>query len=208
MQAERLLERAADGAAYRGRLPPRGPDDLIAGGPGRGWAAGEAGEICLRGPQQAGGCWRPPPGSLRAFVDGWVQTGDDGRLDTEGFLTFLGRADDLIGTAGHHFYPAEVEAQLGPVPGVKEYLIAGVPDPRGLLGEVPWAFVVPEEPATWRASTLLAVARRRLSAWMLPRWVVTIPAVPLTASRKPDRRRVVAEFGPTAGTSQPNQSRS
>ena len=94
--------------------------------------------------------------------------------------------------------PAEVEKELGPIPGVTEYLIAGVPDPRGILEHVAWAFVVPENPDTWSPKELHAQARRRLPPHMVPRQVVAIPSMPLIAVGKPDRRGVVAKYGPQA----------
>ena len=77
-----------------------------------------------------------------------------------------------------------------------EYLIIGVPDPRGIFGHVPWAFVVPQDPEGWAAKTLIDHARHRLPPHMIPRRVVTIPEMPLIAVGKPDRRSVVTKYGP------------
>ena len=79
--------------------------------------------------------------------------------------------------------------------GVAQYLIAGVPDPRGILGEVPWAFVVPSRAGDWSPKAFLARARERLPGYMRPRWVVPVTALPLTASGKPDRRKAVELHG-------------
>src|SRR5207249_3489535 len=104
---------------------------------------GQPGQIFLRGPQQTEGYFGLPELNRERFQDGWVITGDYGFLDAEGFLTLRGRRDDLITSAGFHFFPAEVETELGPVPGVLEYLVAGIRDPSGILEQLPWAFVVP-----------------------------------------------------------------
>ena len=161
--------------------------------------AGQAGQILLRGPQQATSYWQRPGLTAARFPDGWLATGDYGMLDAEGFLTFLGRRDDLITSSGHHFFPAEVEAELGPFEDIAHYVIAGVPDPRGLVEEVPWAFVVPAAPETWSPQGFLSQARKRLPRYMVPRLVVAVPELPLTASGKPDRRRTVALYGAQEG---------
>ena len=153
-------------------------------------AAGETGEIHLRGPQMASGYWRDAGAQRIDPRQDWLATGDLGRLDDDGFLEVRGRRDDRICSGGHSFFPAEVESALGPVEGVADYLVAGMPDEGGVLGEVPWAFVVPREPGRWNAQTLLARARRRLPSYMVPRRVVAVSELPLTASGKPDRRRL------------------
>jgi len=156
----------------------------------------QAGQIFVRGPQLAQGYWNQPELSAQRFSAGWLATGDYGSVDGDGFLSLLGRRDDLINCGGRSFFPAEVEQALGSLAGIEQYLIAGVPDPRGVLQEVPWAFVVPSDPAGWSAEALLARARQCLPPHMVPRWTVTVPALPLTASGKPDRRRTVELYGP------------
>jgi acyl-CoA synthetase (AMP-forming)/AMP-acid ligase II len=79
---------------------------------------------------------------------------------------------------------------------VLAYQIAGVPDPKGVLGELPWAFVVPSHPAGWRAEGLLRSARSRLPPYMVPRRVVVVPELPTTATGKPDRRETLRRHGP------------
>ena len=102
----------------------------------------------------------------------------------------------MINCGGLSYFPAEVEKDLGPVEGIKEYLIAGVPDPQGILNHVPWAFVVPIEPATWSPAGFLDLARKRLSPHMVPRRVVVMPSMPLTPTRKPSRRLTLERYGP------------
>ncbi len=156
----------------------------------------QVGQIFVRGPQLAQGYWKQPELSAQRFAAGWLVTGDYGSVDADGFVSLLGRRDDMINCGGRSFFPAEVEQALGKPEGIEQYLIAGVPDPRGVLQEVPWAFVVPTDPADWTATVLLARARHCLSPHMVPRRVVTVPALPLTASGKPDRRRTVELYGP------------
>lgn len=122
--------------------------------------------------------------------NGWLATGDYGIVDDDGFLSYLGREDDMINTGGYSFFPAEVEAELRSLEGVR-FIIAGVPDTQGVLGSVPWAFVVPDHHEAWSPKELLSLARRRLPAHMIPRRVVCIPNLPLTGSGKYDRHRTV-----------------
>lgn len=152
---------------------------------------GQAGQILLRGPQQSTEYWNRQDLDQEKFFDGWLRTGDYGSLDTEGFLTLLGRHDDMITSAGYHFFPAEVETELGPVPGVAEYIVAGVSGQAGFLDQLLWAFVVPVDPDNWRPYDFLALARKRLPPHMMPRRVVPVAALPLTLSGKPDRAQAV-----------------
>jgi len=153
------------------------------------------GQILLRGPQLTIGYWRQPELNRQRFVDGWLATGDYGLIDEAGFLTLRGRHDDMINCGGHCYFPGEVEHALGTPGDVEQYLVAGVPDPRGVLQDIPWAFVVPCRPDDWSPKNFLARARDRLPAHMVPRQVVTIPALPLTPSGKPDRRETVKLYG-------------
>ena len=124
-------------------------------------------------------------------VSEWVlATGDYGALDGDGFLTLAGRRDDMITCAGHHFFPADLELEIGAIVGVVHYLCAGVPDP--VLGQVPWAFVVADgAPGPAVILAFLTRARRALPPHMVPRRVVVIPQLPTLPSGKPDRRRTV-----------------
>ena len=108
---------------------------------------------------------------------GWFFTGDIGYMDEEGFFHISDRKKDMIIAGGYNIYPAEVEESLGKVAGVTTYMLAGAPD--DLLGEVVWAFVVPETPS-WSAGSFLLEGRRKLPAHMVPRRVFTVGELPLT----------------------------
>ena len=88
----------------------------------------EVGEILVRGPTVSPGYLDPADNARRQ--DGWLRTGDLGRLDAEGFLYVMGRHDDMIITGGENVYPAEVEAVLQAHPAVAEACVFGVPDAR------------------------------------------------------------------------------
>ncbi len=102
--------------------PRPGVDIAIADETGRRLGPGQVGQILVRGPQMAQAYWGEPELTARTLVDGWLATGDYGAVDGEGFLTYHGRRDDLINCSGYTFFPTEVETELGPLPGVAEYL--------------------------------------------------------------------------------------
>lgn len=156
----------------------------------------QEGEVLLAAPQRAATYWKRPELDAQRFDGRWLLTGDHGYVDRDGFLTLLGRKDDMINCGGHSYFPAEVEVELGAVEGFAAYLIAGVPDPQKVLTQIPWAFVVPDSPGDCSAERFYALARRRLPAHMVPRSVVPIPSIPLTPSGKPSRRLAVELYGP------------
>jgi long-chain acyl-CoA synthetase len=101
---------------------------------------GETGEIRVRGEAVMNGYWENPEATAASIVDGWLYTGDIGRLDEDGFLTLLDRSKDLIISGGSNIYPREVEEALLTHDGVAEVAVIGRPDPE--WGEVVVAFVV------------------------------------------------------------------
>lgn len=118
--------------------------------------------------------------------EGWLVTGDVGRLDAAGNLHVLGRLDDLIVTGGEKVAPLEVEAALLECPGVSAACVAGAPDP--FWGQVVGALVVP---APGSPPLDLALVRgfltRHLASYKHPRRLVPVAEIPLTAAGKPDR---------------------
>lgn len=177
-------------------LPTAGVEVAIAGEDGSPRAPGEEGEIVLRAPQRTDHYWNLPDLDASRFRDGWFYTGDYGVRDADGFVEYRGRRDDMINCGGNSYFPAEVEVLLGAIDGVRESLVAGVPDPQGVLTDVPWIFVAPHNPATWSLAEFMRTARSRLPPHMVPRNVVIVPAIPTTASGKPDRRATLRLHGP------------
>ena len=119
---------------------------------------GERGEIWFKGPNLIRGYWNRPEATAETIVDGWLRTGDLGRLDDEGFVYVEDRAKDMVIRAGENVYCAEVEAAIYEHPAVHEAAVFGVPHER--LGEEVAAVVVPRPgvPADRRGG---AGARRR-----------------------------------------------
>jgi long-chain acyl-CoA synthetase len=112
----------------------------IGHGSGSSLPVGEVGEICVRSELVMAGYWRDPEATAKAIRDGWLQTGDVGRLDADGYMTLLDRSKDLVISGGTNIYPREVEEALLTHPQVAEVSVIGRPDPE--WGEVVVAFVV------------------------------------------------------------------
>jgi len=128
----------------------------------------------------------------QAFADGWYLTGDVARIDEDGFVWFVGRADDVIKSAGHLVGPFEVESALMEHPAVAEVGVIGKPDP--LAGEIVKAFVTLQagyEPDDRLRRELIMFGRRRLGS-VAPREIAFDPALPHTRSGKVMRRLLKA----------------
>ena len=145
------------------------------------------GEILVRGPILFRRYRRDPRRTAAALRDGWLATGDLGRLGPDKRLVVLGRRDDLVISGGVNVHPDEVEAVLARHPGVAEAAVAGRPDPE--WGQRVAAFVVPRDPERPPSlEELRAFARERLSAAKAPRELVLVPALPRGPSGKLLRR--------------------
>ena len=153
--------------------------------------AGERGEIALRAgwPSMFRGYFGDPERYARCFADGWYLTGDLATKDADGYFWFVGRADDVIKSAGHLIGPFEVESALTEHAAVAEAAVIGLPDP--ILGDAVAAFVVLRagfERSEDLERDLLAHARQRLGAQVAPRSVRFVEDLPHTRSGKVMRR--------------------
>ena len=161
---------------------------------GRQLGVGEVGEICLRGVQCADSYWEREDLNRTAFFHGWFRSGDFGSLDEEAFLTYKGRKDDLINSGGFHFFPAEVEVELGPVPGLQQYLITGMPDVEAIFGQIPILFGVANDSKSWSNRMFFDFAKYRLASFKIPKKIAIVPEIITTASGKPDRAGTFAKY--------------
>jgi long-chain acyl-CoA synthetase len=151
---------------------------------------GEPGILHVRGPSVMLGYWNMPEESAKVLIPGRYPgertfvTGDFFKQDADGYFYFLGRSDDIIKTRGEKVSPAEVEAALYALPGVREAAVVGVPDP--VLGEAVRAYVAldPEHELTDKHVKRHCMAR--LEGFMVPRDVVFLPELPKTATGKID----------------------
>jgi len=144
---------------------------------------GSEDEILLRGAHVMLGYFEDPEATARAIdPDGWLHTGDVGRLDEHGCLTITDRLKDVVIVGGFNVSPVEVENTLARHPAVAECAVVGVPDER--LGSVVRAFVVPRTDAEVDPDTLIAFVRERIANFKVPREVVLVTELPRNASGK------------------------
>jgi len=141
---------------------------------------------------------RDPEATARAFTaDGWLRTGDVGRLDDAGRLRVVDRLRDLIISGGVNVSPVAVEQVLAGHPGVADVAVVGAPDPE--WGERVVAYVAPVDPgAPPTDEDLCAFARNHLPAAHLPREVVVTTAVPRSPGGKILRRELRARSSSSA----------
>ena len=137
---------------------------------GRLLGAGEVGELWFRGPNLIRGYWNRPDATAETIVDGWLRSGDIGRIDDEGFVYVQDRAKDMILRAGENVYCAEVEAALYQHPGVYEAAVFGIPHDR--LGEEVAAAIVPKPGQTIAADALRAFLAEHLAPFKIPTRIV------------------------------------
>lgn len=147
---------------------------------------GEVGEIVVRGPMVTSGYWKQPETTAAAFRDGWLRTGDGGRMDAAGYLFIADRLKDMIITGGENVYSGEVEAALRTHPAVEHAAVIGLPDTR--WGESVHAVVVLRDAAAGNdpalADALRAWCRQQLAGYKCPRSFAFVPALPMSAAGK------------------------
>jgi fatty-acyl-CoA synthase len=167
-------------------------DTRIVDAEGRDAAAGEVGELWLRGPHVCKGYWNRPDESAAAIVDGWLRTGDLARRDEEGAYTIVGRKKDVIISGGENIYPAEIEAVLASHPAIAEVAVVGVPDAK--WGEVGLAIVVAREGSAPAEDEIVTFCRERLGRYKVPRRVAFQEALPRTGAGKVDKRALREQY--------------
>jgi acyl-CoA synthetase (AMP-forming)/AMP-acid ligase II len=159
----------------------------------------QVGEILLRGPNVMLGYLDDLAATQEAIdADGWLHTGDVGRLDGEGNLTITDRLKDMYICGGFNVYPAEVEQVLARLDGVSESAVVGVPDER--LGEVGKAFVVLRPGRQLTEAEVVAHCRERLANFKVPRNVVFVGKLPRNAGGKVLKRDLREHARTAVGT--------
>jgi fatty-acyl-CoA synthase len=152
----------------------------------------EPGEILIRSAAMASGYWNDPEQTATSFRDGWLHTGDRGKLDARGNLTFIDRIKDIIKSGGLNVSAMEVENTIAEVDGVVEVVVLAVEDAE--FGETPLA-VVHGDVARLDARGILAHCRRELASYKVPRYVaLEAEALPRLPSGKIDRSALRARF--------------
>ena len=167
-------------------LPTASNEVRVVAADGRVLPAGEVGTIAVRGPQLMREYWGDPQATAAALVDGWLWTGDVGRIDDAGFLTLVDRSDDVIISGGFNVYPREVEVVLEAHPAVAEAAVVGIPHPRWGRGVAAW--VVCKPTATAAERELIDFCRARLAGYKKPLQVTFVSELPKSSTGKLLRR--------------------
>lgn len=162
--------------------PLPGVDLRIVDDAGSELAAGEAGEVVVRGPNVMRGYLDRPDDTARALRGGWLHTGDVGRLDADGYLFLLDRMKDMVITGGENVYSSEVEAALHQHPAVHACAVIGVPDER--YGEALLAAIVAAPGAAVSEAELIEHCRGRIGGYKIPRRFVFLAELPRSAMGK------------------------
>ena len=176
-----------DGVRKLGTVGPALPGQRIEirGEDGATLPAGEVGEVVIAGPTVMRGYLGKPEATAETLVDGWLRTGDVGRLDEDGYLTIVDRVKDMIIRGGENIYPKEIEAVLTAVPGVLEAAVVGRPD--DLLGESPVAYVSLYPDARVSDEDLLEHCRRHLTRVKVPERIEILDGLPKNPVGKTDK---------------------
>lgn len=150
---------------------------------------GAEGELCVRTPSMFKGYWRNPDATAAALHDGWLRTGDNGVIDADGYIHYLGRRKEMLKVNGMSVFPAEVEALLGQHPDVAGSGVIGVAHPE--RGEQPVAFIRLRDGAASTEAEMEAWCRANMSGFKVPR-IVILAELPLTATGKVKKNELAA----------------
>ncbi|MEY2419397.1 MAG: steroid-24-oyl-CoA synthetase, partial [Actinomycetota bacterium] len=160
---------------------------------------GERGEVWFKGPSLIRGYWNKPEATAETIVNGWLRSGDLGRLDEEGFLYIEDRAKDMVLRGGENVYSAEVEAAIYEHPAVYEAAVFGVPHER--LGEEVAAVICVRDGESLDAESLQAYLREHLAPFKVPSKIVfTSEQLPRNAAGKILKRELRDHFGDTSAS--------
>ncbi|MDI3289464.1 long-chain fatty acid--CoA ligase [Polyangium sp. 15x6] len=154
---------------------------------------GEVGELVLKGPSACSGYFNNPEAS-KASVDaeGWFHTGDMARVDEDGFYYIADRKKDMFISGGENVYPAEIEKVLYEHPAVAQVAVIGVPDEK--WGEVGRAIVITKPGASATEEAILAHCRDHLAKYKVPKSVVFVDAMPISAAGKILKRELKEKY--------------
>jgi long-chain acyl-CoA synthetase len=168
---------------------------------------GAVGEIVFRGTKVFKGYWNNPEATAQTIVNGWLHTGDIGKVDEEGFFYILDRKKDMINRGGEKIYSLEVENVICDNPKVLEAAVVGVPD--AVMGEAVKAFIGLKPGMTATEDEVKDLCAGRLADYKVPKYVEfmdSLPRNPAGKVNKPELRRVPAVPNPKSESRNSNQS--
>jgi len=181
---ETLKERAVGASIVESRIV----DDA-----GRELPPGQVGEICYRSGTAMKGYYRDEASTRAALSGGWFRGGDLGYVDDEGDIRLVDRKAECINTGGEKVFPQEVEEVIGQHPGVEDACVIGVPDEE--WGSVVTAVVQRKPGHDVVSDEIVAHCRKTLGRYKVPRRVIFVDELPLSAAGKVQRARVRELYG-------------
>ena len=157
-------------------------------------AAGTIGHVQVKGANVFSGYWRMPERNREEFTgDGFFRTGDMGSLSKDGYLTIAGRSKDLIISGGYNVYPKEIELVIDELPGVRESAVIGVP--HADFGEAVTAVVVARGEESPDEDEIIAVLKKRLANFKVPKRVYFVDDLPRNTMGKVQKNVLRERFG-------------
>ncbi len=150
-------------------LPISSTDVAIFDDDGNEMPIGQAGEICIRGPQVMKGYWQRPEETEKVMLGDWLRTGDIGRMDERGFVFIEDRKKDMIIVSGFNVYPNEIEDVVAQIPGVVECAAVGKADEKS--GEIVRLFVVRSDDSLTK-ETIIKHCREHLTGYKIPKEII------------------------------------
>jgi long-chain acyl-CoA synthetase len=149
------------------------------------------GELLVKGPQVMKGYWGRLEETRQVLKDGWLYTGDIAYMDEEGYCFIVSRKKDVIIAGGYNIYPREIEEILFEYPGIKEVVVAGIPD--SYRGETVKAYIVPETGIRITEEEVKAFCQQRMAKYKVPSYIEFREKLPKTAVGKILRRALVEQ---------------
>jgi len=155
-------------------------------------AIGETGEICIKGPALMNGYWKRPDATAETLRNGWLHTGDIGRMDDLGYVFILDRTKDMVISGGLNVYPREIEEVLLRHPAISQAAVIGVPDPK--WGEAVKAVVAADPGAGLDEAAVIAFTAEHLAGYKKPKSVDFVDDLPKTTYGKIDKKAIRAPY--------------
>jgi thioesterase domain-containing protein len=168
-------------------------------------ASGQTGEIAVQGPAVSAGYAKNPTANREAFINGWFRTGDEGRLDGDGYLYVTGRIKEIINRGGQKISPREIDEVLSAHPAVAEAVAFPVPDSR--LGEDIAAAVVLRAKDSITEHALRTFIADQVADYKVPRQIYFIDQIPTGPTGKLQRVNLATQLGVVGGNSPESPSR-
>ncbi len=149
---------------------------------------GEAGELIIKGPQVTSGYYKMPEETAQTIRDGWLYTGDIGKMDEDGYFYIVDRKKDMIIAGGYNIYPREIDEVLFEHPKILEACAVGIPDPY--RGETVKAFIVPKPGVKLTEEEVIRYCQDKLAKYKVPKMVEFMTALPKSGVGKVLRKEL------------------